>query len=333
LTNENHLAQLSVEEIDPLGPRSIEVAFSTWLNTPEPSEPGNQARVSGDGTDGTATRINFEPGRNEATARDKAVVGQSQAYVLRGLAGQYLSLALSPADGAVVLSARGADGSTLIPERDQATSWSGILPTTQDYYVDVMSTDEDTFFSLTSSFDQDGEIASDLKAETSTIPTPQISGEGGVVRATLSLEPLPAAECKDIAGLVLSATGLDTSLSDAPFRDYRSGQEGTACLALATGTGSDFGDIYGVVEAINRGMTGLGWGEDPEFRADGPTGTNVGFTRAQGICLLGVSWLPAPGIDCGGQPISACNLSPQQKHYTLSLSCAQLSAQSSGSVE
>jgi hypothetical protein len=41
--------------------------------------------------------------------------------------------------GAVILIIYGADGDVLISDHAGATTWTGVLPTTQDYFIDVRS--------------------------------------------------------------------------------------------------------------------------------------------------------------------------------------------------
>jgi hypothetical protein len=49
-----------------------------------------------------------------------------------------------------------------------------------------------------------------------------------------------------------------------------------------------------------------------------------GYRKGKDLCLLNVRWAPAPGANCPqDQPISACNLRPEQRAYTITLNCAQ----------
>jgi hypothetical protein len=67
-----------------------------------------------------------------------------------------------------------------------------------------------------------------------------------------------------------------------------------------------------------------GWVEDFRCMAGGPTGEGYGFRQANKLCQASVSWEPSEDADCpADQPISACELSPEQQLYTVHLNCAQ----------
>ncbi len=60
-------------------------------------------------------------------------------YVLRALAGQTMTVNTSASQGQVILIIFGADGNVLISDHAGATTWNGVLPSTQDYIIDVRS--------------------------------------------------------------------------------------------------------------------------------------------------------------------------------------------------
>ena len=60
-------------------------------------------------------------------------------YVLKAQAGQTMTVQTATTTGQVILIIWGADGNVLISDHAGATSWSGLLPATQDYYIDVRS--------------------------------------------------------------------------------------------------------------------------------------------------------------------------------------------------
>jgi hypothetical protein len=87
----------------------------------------------------TVRRIQFAPGATSATVRGN-VPGQSiDRWLIKAGAGQTMSVQLAPASGQVILVIYGADGTVLISDHAGATQWSGKLPKTQDYNVDVRS--------------------------------------------------------------------------------------------------------------------------------------------------------------------------------------------------
>ena len=85
-------------------------------------------------------RIAFPPGGTTATQQSILAAGGMDRWVLRALAGQTMTVNTSTAAGQVVLIIWGVqDGNVLISDHAGATSWTGLLPTTEDYYIDVRS--------------------------------------------------------------------------------------------------------------------------------------------------------------------------------------------------
>ena len=90
-------------------------------------------------------RIQFQPGAISAQMPGSLVAGEMHPYVLNAAAGQEMTVNLtassagSPAPGSAILVIWGADGTVLISDHADATTWTGVLPVTQDYYIDVRS--------------------------------------------------------------------------------------------------------------------------------------------------------------------------------------------------
>jgi tetratricopeptide (TPR) repeat protein len=138
------------------------------------------------------------------------------------------------------------------------------------------------------------------------------------------LQPLSPAVCDDLANAMSQALGVDVATVEAPFQDYVSGKAGTGCQATATGTGLDFESFVAVADTLREMLRYQRWREDFMYAADGPTGTGTGFRRAGELCLLTVGWEPSADANCPqDQPISACQLTPEQQLYTIELNCAQ----------
>ncbi|HSJ57664.1 MAG TPA: hypothetical protein VLC95_10810, partial [Anaerolineae bacterium] len=83
------------------------------------------------------TRIQFAAGSTSATVKDSVPPGGLKRYVLRAMAGQTMSVELMYPDGEALVAIWGADGDVLLSDHAAARQWSGTLPRTQDYYVDV----------------------------------------------------------------------------------------------------------------------------------------------------------------------------------------------------
>ena len=86
-------------------------------------------------------RIQFAPGAISAEIGGSLPGNGIARYVLGASAGQQMSLNLtqSSAGGHAILALWGADGAVFISGGVDATAWSGLLPLTQDYYIDVRS--------------------------------------------------------------------------------------------------------------------------------------------------------------------------------------------------
>jgi hypothetical protein len=95
-------------------------------------------------------RIEFAPGTASTQVHDALVADELHPYVLTAMAGQTLIVNLYVTTGGVqtpgsaILVIWGADGTVLISDHADATFWSGDLPLSQDYYIDVLSRSQDT---------------------------------------------------------------------------------------------------------------------------------------------------------------------------------------------
>lgn len=83
-------------------------------------------------------RITFAPGAISAAVQGSIPAGNIERLVLRAQAGQTMtvSVASNPPDKVIVVIF-GADGSVLISDHATTPTWSGVLPTTQDYIIDL----------------------------------------------------------------------------------------------------------------------------------------------------------------------------------------------------
>jgi inhibitor of cysteine peptidase len=97
---------------------------------------GSAPAMAGPG-DPQPVRISFKPGASAAVFEDTVAAAGMNTYVLRAMQGQTMWVSLNAISGAAILVIWGADGTVLISDHADATTWSGVLPTTQDYYIDV----------------------------------------------------------------------------------------------------------------------------------------------------------------------------------------------------
>jgi len=95
--------------------------------------------------DSELLRIEFEPGEIRAAVHGEIPAGGFNHYVLSAMADQEMTVTLLDAVGEVLATDSlavviwGADGTVLISSHADALGWSGALPFTQDYYIDVKS--------------------------------------------------------------------------------------------------------------------------------------------------------------------------------------------------
>jgi hypothetical protein len=100
--------------------------------TPVPPPPTSQP---------AASRIQFAAGATGATVDGIVDSGQTLYYVLLANATQTMSVKLQSPNGDVYLGVTGADGQVFLNSASQQTTWSGTLPTSQDYYLSVTAGD------------------------------------------------------------------------------------------------------------------------------------------------------------------------------------------------
>ncbi len=110
--------------------------------------------------------------------------------------------------------------------------------------------------------------------------------------------------------------------SEEPLDDPVTGASGTGCQAAITGTGVQFASPDAPVSALDAMLVEQGWTEDQMLAAGGPTGSGRGYRKGDQICLAAAMWQPDPAANCPqDQPISACQVKPEQQNYTVTLNC------------
>jgi len=84
-----------------------------------------------------AVRVAFQPGATSATVEASVGAGGADRYVLHAAAGQLMEVSLSTASSALRLSIYGANGAVLKSSQDASQGYRGVLPYTQDYFIQV----------------------------------------------------------------------------------------------------------------------------------------------------------------------------------------------------
>ncbi|MCZ7570294.1 MAG: LysM peptidoglycan-binding domain-containing protein [Ardenticatenaceae bacterium] len=82
-------------------------------------------------------RIEFQRGSTSATVRGALAANELDTYVLRALAGQTMIVQVVAPRANMLLSIHGANGEVLKSSGAGSASWSGRLPTTQDYFITI----------------------------------------------------------------------------------------------------------------------------------------------------------------------------------------------------
>ena len=150
-------------------------------------------------TGDVAKRISFAPGSTTATVTGRLSPSGTDRYVLRAFAGQMMSVDLSFSEGRAILVVWGADGTVLLTDHAEDSSFQRVLPTTQDYFIKVSGRpDGSTAYSMTVSIPSliaGAESIEFVPGSTSATLTGQIDASGSdkyVLRAlegqTMSVE-------------------------------------------------------------------------------------------------------------------------------------------------
>ncbi|MBM3128620.1 MAG: hypothetical protein FJ009_08370 [Chloroflexi bacterium] len=243
-----------------------------------------------------ATRIQFQPNATTWQSTNQLAPNTSIRFALTALKGQVMTVELTtkPDPGAgpsASLNISAADGHVYTPEL--TTKYKGILTATQDYFIEVRS------------------LSKTSVTYTLLVAIPALSSTPYV--------PVTPTVCQTLSELATQAIAAKFAMeASAPFTDPITGEIGKACVLTAKGTGRDFADHVTVRSKLVKGL--LGFTEHLAYQADGPTGTATAVTRDLGLVLISVQWTPDPKVKCPtDKPISACDLKPEQKLYTIKI--------------
>jgi hypothetical protein len=96
-----------------------------------------------------AVRIRFAAGTTSATVSGRVASYGVDLYVLAAMGGQTMDVVLDSPASDVLLEIWGKDGTVLKRHVDGETWWTGVLPTTQYYYLIVVSFGSEVDYELT----------------------------------------------------------------------------------------------------------------------------------------------------------------------------------------
>lgn len=142
------------------------------------------------------------------------------------------------------------------------------------------------------------------------------------LEAPQGLESAPQglmAQCSAVQALMEPVVG-QVSLEEGQINDPMSGTTGTGCQLRTAGNGVQFEDFVTLANDLRVAMNEAGWEEDMMYAADGPTATATAFRQGETLAMLNVGWQPAAEANCPqDQPISECELTPEQQLYTITM--------------
>lgn len=247
-------------------------------------------------------RIQFNANTDTWYTNGSLSPNQSIRFSLYAMQGQQMMVNLStdPYLGADLI-VTAADGSLPLPVSPM-TTWNGTLTASQDYYVEVRSISQ-----------QSVNYTVEVKIPASV----------GSAAPSLSYGPVSANVCQTLQELATQSVSLSFSMDpNGYFADPLTGETGSGCILTAMATGMQISNPGSVMSNLVNGF--LGWEEQVNYQAGGPTGLATAMTRDMGLMLISVEWIPSPDANCpADQPISACSLTPEQKLYTIQVSAAQ----------
>ena len=94
-------------------------------------------------------RIQFAPGAISAVIPGQLAGGEVNYYLAGARGGQTMTVRILSPDNDIFLTIYGmSDGSPLVRAMMGQTAWSGVLPMTQDYMIEAVSTGRASGYSL-----------------------------------------------------------------------------------------------------------------------------------------------------------------------------------------
>jgi hypothetical protein len=93
-------------------------------------------------------RITFKPSATSEVVLGSITGGSINHYILRAMANQSMSVSIISPTRDLFLTIYGQDGTVLKRAADDSPIWGGKLPTSQDYWLNVVSTGQDTTYKI-----------------------------------------------------------------------------------------------------------------------------------------------------------------------------------------
>ncbi len=101
--------------------------------------------------DGVRKRLKFAKGRSAATVSGAVIRGDQDTYIIGARRGQTMRVKITSLEKNAVFDVKDVDGNYLqdAGESDDATNWTGDLPSTGDYEITVSGTRGNATYKLT----------------------------------------------------------------------------------------------------------------------------------------------------------------------------------------
>ncbi|HLV45397.1 MAG TPA: hypothetical protein VKY39_10585 [Aggregatilineales bacterium] len=138
-TAEQPGGEATEEPADTAIPATIVTATSQPATTAPTTAPATTAPTATPGQSGGAAdaeRLQFDPGATDEVVTGELAARETDSYVLRVLEGQFMEVAITP-EAAAQLVVYGADGTVLRSGMGEGSMFRGVVPSTQDYFVEV----------------------------------------------------------------------------------------------------------------------------------------------------------------------------------------------------
>ncbi|HEX8710203.1 MAG TPA: hypothetical protein VF723_18310 [Pyrinomonadaceae bacterium] len=97
---------------------------------------------------GSTRRVRFERGRTTSVLKGAVVRGTRDRYVLRASAGQTLTAHITSVEDNAVFDVYASRGHRLLEGAQETTDWSGELPRSGDYIIEVGGTRGNATYTL-----------------------------------------------------------------------------------------------------------------------------------------------------------------------------------------
>jgi hypothetical protein len=96
-----------------------------------------------------ASRVEFAAGTTSKSVDGDLIAGQTESYVLRANAGQKMQVNVWSPNADVFFTVYGVEGQKLVESTQKLITWSGNLPSSQDYVVGVTASGGQTSYTVT----------------------------------------------------------------------------------------------------------------------------------------------------------------------------------------